>query len=274
MNTAGHWPAGTDYGLPEIGAHGSPIDLIALCRGIVGQYTRCNPCRRNEALLTWRLSAQYSQRSVRIIVITTTSGLFQTDGTVLLYGGNHDTIKPSFTYDGSNGVTHHLVSDDYCHEALGSGVGVGAALWPRRDVFSVLARRSVRSSSCEGHHPAAPGRHYPFGRSSCARRSVIRPANRVARTTVRSAFRDWTGCASAASAAQCRRPCGLDRRQAITGERGIQHSCDVQIEAGRVHLRRARGDNESSLLRVQQRGCLQLNLSLLLVRQPRGSPHD
>lgn len=106
--------------------------------------------------------------------------------------------------------------------------------------------------------------------------SVVPPAQGEARSGPPTASREQPsdqhfeigpGCASAASAAQCRRPCG-------TGERGIQHSCDVQIEAGRVHLRRARGDNESSLLRVQQRGCLQLNLSLLLVRQPRGSPHD
>jgi hypothetical protein len=144
-----------------------------------------------------------------IIDITTKNGRFQTDGTVSLYGGNHDTIKPSFTYDGSNGVTHHLVSDDYCHEALGSGVGVGAALWPRRDVFWVLARRSVRSSSCEGHHPAAPGRYCPFGRSSYARRSAIRTANSVERTPVRSALRDWTGCASAAQRHDIAKPVAL-----------------------------------------------------------------
>lgn len=55
-----------------------------------------------------------------IIDITTKNGRFQTDGTVSLYGGNHDTIKPSFTYGASNGATHYLVSDDYCHEALGA----------------------------------------------------------------------------------------------------------------------------------------------------------
>ena len=70
-------------------------------------------------LLTGSLPAQYGFRTAGIVDITTKSGVFEPGGQVSMYGGNYDTIVPSFEYGGSEGKLNYFADGSFNHNGIG-----------------------------------------------------------------------------------------------------------------------------------------------------------
>ncbi|MEI9961602.1 MAG: hypothetical protein WDM76_10870 [Limisphaerales bacterium] len=70
-------------------------------------------------LITGSLPAQYGFRTAGVVDIQTKSGVFENGGSVELYGGSHDTIRPSFEYGGSEGKLSYFVDGSFDHNGLG-----------------------------------------------------------------------------------------------------------------------------------------------------------
>jgi outer membrane receptor protein involved in Fe transport len=59
----------------------------------------------NLALVTGALPAEFGERTVGLIDITTRADAFNNSGSISMYGGSHGTIQPSFEYGGTFGST-------------------------------------------------------------------------------------------------------------------------------------------------------------------------
>ncbi len=70
-------------------------------------------------LITGALPAQYGFRISGILDIHTKSGAFNEGGDVEMYGGTHETIRPSFEYGGSQGKLNYYFSGSYLQNTLG-----------------------------------------------------------------------------------------------------------------------------------------------------------
>ena len=70
-------------------------------------------------LITGALPAQYGFRTSGILDIHTKSGAFDQGGDVEMYGGSHETIRPSFEYGGSQGKLNYYFSGSYLQNTLG-----------------------------------------------------------------------------------------------------------------------------------------------------------
>lgn len=70
-------------------------------------------------LITGALPAQYGFRTSGILDIHTKSGAFNESGDVEMYGGSHETIRPSFEYGGSQGKLNYYFSGSYLQDSLG-----------------------------------------------------------------------------------------------------------------------------------------------------------
>ena len=70
-------------------------------------------------LITGSLPAQYGFRTAGVVDIRTQSGAFLNGGDAEVYGGSHDTIRPSFEYGGSSGKLNYFVDGSYEHNSLG-----------------------------------------------------------------------------------------------------------------------------------------------------------
>ncbi len=70
-------------------------------------------------LITGSLPAQYGFRTAGVVDIQTKGGAFQNGGTVDLYGGSYNTVRPSFEYGGSQGKWNFFVDGSYDHNDLG-----------------------------------------------------------------------------------------------------------------------------------------------------------
>jgi outer membrane receptor protein involved in Fe transport len=70
-------------------------------------------------LITGALPAQYGFRESGILDIHTKSGAFNDGGSVEMYGGSYDTIKPSFEYGGSQGKLNYYFSGSYEQNSRG-----------------------------------------------------------------------------------------------------------------------------------------------------------
>jgi outer membrane receptor protein involved in Fe transport len=70
-------------------------------------------------LITGALPAQYGLRTAGIIDIQTKSGLFDTGGSVGVYGGSHGWLQPSASYGGSIDKFNYFVSADYLQNGIG-----------------------------------------------------------------------------------------------------------------------------------------------------------
>lgn len=70
-------------------------------------------------LITGSLPAQYGFRTTGIVDIQTKSGLYENGGNADIYGGSHDTIKPSFEYGGSTSNIDYYFEGSYLHTSLG-----------------------------------------------------------------------------------------------------------------------------------------------------------
>jgi outer membrane receptor protein involved in Fe transport len=69
-------------------------------------------------LLTGALPAQYGYREAGVIEIETKT-IFETGGSVGLYGGSHDTAQPSFQLGGTQGKLNYFLTGSYLHNNLG-----------------------------------------------------------------------------------------------------------------------------------------------------------
>ena len=49
----------------------------------------------------------------------TKTGLFAPGGQIVIYGGSHSELEPSFDYGGSSGAFNYFVSGDYLTDTLG-----------------------------------------------------------------------------------------------------------------------------------------------------------
>jgi outer membrane receptor protein involved in Fe transport len=70
-------------------------------------------------LLTGALPAEYGLATGGVVNIKPKTGLFDTGGTISVYGGSHGEIEPSIDYGGSSGSLNYFVSGDYTVNALG-----------------------------------------------------------------------------------------------------------------------------------------------------------
>ncbi len=70
-------------------------------------------------LITGALPAEYGLATGGIIDIKPKTGLFDSGGTVSIYGGSHNEIEPSFDYGGSTGSLNYFVSGDFMTNGLG-----------------------------------------------------------------------------------------------------------------------------------------------------------
>lgn len=96
------------------------IDDVLLPEGISGFGLELDPrFVQSMQLVTGSLPAQYGFRTAGIVDIQTKSGAFENGGTVEMYGGSHDTYRPSFEYGGTQGKWSFFVDGSYDHNDLG-----------------------------------------------------------------------------------------------------------------------------------------------------------
>ena len=96
------------------------IDDVLLPEGITGFGLELDPrFVQSMQLVTGSLPAQYGFRTAGIVDIQTKSGGFENGGTVEMYGGSHDTVRPSFEYGGTQGKWSFYVDGSYDHNDLG-----------------------------------------------------------------------------------------------------------------------------------------------------------
>jgi len=96
------------------------IDDVLLPEGITGFGLELDPRFVDSMqLITGSLPAQYGFRTAGVVDIQTKSGVFENGGTVDMYGGSYDTIRPSFEYGGSEGKFSYYIDGSYDHNSLG-----------------------------------------------------------------------------------------------------------------------------------------------------------
>ncbi len=96
------------------------INDVLLPEGITGFGLELDPRFVDSmSLITGSLPAQYGFRTAGVIDIQTKNGAFDNGGNVELFGGSHDTIRPSFEYGGSEGKLNYFLDGSYEHNSLG-----------------------------------------------------------------------------------------------------------------------------------------------------------
>jgi len=96
------------------------IDDVILPEGISGFGLELDPrFVQSMELITGSLPAQYGFRTAGVVDIQTKSGALENGGTVDLYGGSFDTIKPSLEYGGASGKWTYFADGSYEHNDLG-----------------------------------------------------------------------------------------------------------------------------------------------------------
>jgi len=78
------------------------------------------------SLITGALPAQYGYRTAGVVDIKTQTGAFKNSGSVSLYGGSYDTIRPSATAQGSTGGFNAFGSFTYGRTNLGIDNPIGS----------------------------------------------------------------------------------------------------------------------------------------------------
>jgi hypothetical protein len=96
------------------------INDVLLPEGITGFGLELDPrFVESMQLITGSLPAQYGFRTAGVVDIQTKSGAFENGGETEIYGGSHDTIRPSFEYGGSQGKLSYFIDGSYEHNSLG-----------------------------------------------------------------------------------------------------------------------------------------------------------
>ena len=105
------------------GEHGNlqyRINDVILPEGITGFGQELDPrFVQSMQLITGSLPAQYGFRTAGIVDIQSKGGVFTNSGSVELYGGSYDTIRPSFEYSGSEGTWSYFIDGSYTHDDIG-----------------------------------------------------------------------------------------------------------------------------------------------------------
>jgi outer membrane receptor protein involved in Fe transport len=96
------------------------INDVLLPEGIAGFGLELDPrFVQDFHFITGSLPAEYGFRTAGVVDITTKSGAFENGGEAEIYGGSHDTIRPSVEYAGSEGNLSYFIDGSYEHNALG-----------------------------------------------------------------------------------------------------------------------------------------------------------
>ncbi len=95
------------------------IDGVILPEGITGFGQEFDTrFVSNIDLLTGALPAQFGLREAGVIDITTKS-VYETGGSVDLYGGSRDTVQPSFQVGGTDGKLNYFATGSYLENSIG-----------------------------------------------------------------------------------------------------------------------------------------------------------
>jgi outer membrane receptor protein involved in Fe transport len=96
------------------------INDVVLPEGISGFGQELDPrFVQSMQLITGSLPAEYGFRTAGIVDIQTKGGFFTNTGSLELYGGSYDTVRPSFEYAGSEGKWSYFIDGSYTHDNLG-----------------------------------------------------------------------------------------------------------------------------------------------------------
>ncbi len=96
------------------------INGVLLPEGITGFGLELDPRFVDSMqLITGSLPAQYGFRTAGVVDIQTKSGVFQNGGQGEIYGGSHDTVRPSFELGGSSGKLNYFLDGSYEYNTLG-----------------------------------------------------------------------------------------------------------------------------------------------------------
>ena len=96
------------------------INDVLLPEGISGFGLELDPrFVDNMKFITGSLPAQYGFRTAGVVDVQTKSGAFEPGGEAEIYGGSHDTIRPSFEYGGTDGKLVYFTDGSYEHNSLG-----------------------------------------------------------------------------------------------------------------------------------------------------------
>ena len=96
------------------------INDVLLPEGITGFGLELDPRFVNSMqLITGSLPAQYGFRTAGVVDIQTKTGGFGNGGELEMYGGSHETVRPSFEIGGTQGQLDYFVDGSYDHNSLG-----------------------------------------------------------------------------------------------------------------------------------------------------------
>jgi outer membrane receptor protein involved in Fe transport len=96
------------------------INDVLLPEGITGFGQELDPrFVKSMQLINGSLPAEYGFRTAGIVDIQTKSGAALNGGSLELFGGSYDTIRPSFEFGTSSGKSSFFVDGSYDHNALG-----------------------------------------------------------------------------------------------------------------------------------------------------------
>ena len=96
------------------------VNDVLLPEGISGFGQELDPrFVQNMQLLTGSLPAEYGLRTAGIVDIQTKSGAALNGGSVDIYGGSYDTIRPSFEYGTTVGKSSFFMDGSYDHNGIG-----------------------------------------------------------------------------------------------------------------------------------------------------------
>jgi len=128
------------------------INDVLLPEGITGFGLELDPRFIDSMeLITGSLPAQYGFRTAGVVAIQTKNGAFANTGSVEMYGGSYDTVRPSFEYGGNSGNWNFFVDGSYDHNALGieNPTGASTAIHDNTDQYKtfVYASRILSDTS-------------------------------------------------------------------------------------------------------------------------------
>lgn len=96
------------------------INDVVLPEGISGFGLELDPrFVQSIKFITGSLPAEYGFRTAAVVDIQTKNGALDPGGEAEIYGGSHDTIRPSFEYGGADGKLTYFVDGSYEHNSLG-----------------------------------------------------------------------------------------------------------------------------------------------------------
>src|SRR5580658_7675104 len=96
------------------------INDVLLPEGITGFGQELDPrFVQSMKMITGALPAEYGLRTAGVVDIQTQNGALTNGGSLELYGGSYNTIKPSFTYQGTEGKWTFFVDGTYQHSDIG-----------------------------------------------------------------------------------------------------------------------------------------------------------